>query len=92
MALSALFAILSGGLVGKVGYFQPFLVIGAIFATVGAGLLYSLDIGSSAGQYIGYQVLVGIGVGTSIQIPVIAAQALSDMAEIPCVTAVVLCT
>ncbi|MCJ1470076.1 hypothetical protein MMC07_008721 [Pseudocyphellaria aurata] len=86
----SLFAILSGGLVGKVGYFQPFLVIGAIFATVGAGLLYTLGIGSSAGQYIGYQVLVGIGVGTSIQIPVIAAQALSDMAEIPVVTAVVL--
>lgn len=91
-APSALFAILSGGLVGQVGYFQPFLVIGGIFATVGAGLLYSLDIDSSAGQYIGYQILVGVGVGTSIQIPVITAQALSDMAEIPCVTAVVLCT
>lgn len=86
---SSLFAVLSGILVGQVGYFQPFFIVGAIFATVGAGLLYTLDIDSS-GQYIGYQVLVGIGVGISIQIPVITAQALSDMAEIPCITAVVL--
>lgn len=82
----------SGGLVGVVGYFQPFLLIGAIFATVGSGLLYTLDIGSSSAQYIGYQIIIGIGIGTSIQVPVIAAQALSSMADIPLVTADVLCT
>ena len=82
----------SGGLVGVVGYFQPFLLIGAIFATVGSGLLYTLGINSSSAQYIGYQIIIGIGIGTSIQVPVIAAQALSSMADIPLVTADVLCT
>ena len=82
----------SGGLVGVVGYFQPFLLIGAIFTAVGSGLLYTLGINSSAAQYIGYQIIIGIGIGTSIQVPVIAAQALSSMADIPLVTADVLCT
>lgn len=84
-------SLVSGGLVGVIGYFQPFLLIGSIFATIGAGLLYTLDIGSSSAQYIGYQIIVGIGIGTSIQVPVIAVQALSEMAEIPLVTADVLC-
>ncbi|KAL8728917.1 MAG: hypothetical protein Q9166_005084 [cf. Caloplaca sp. 2 TL-2023] len=81
---------IGGGLVGKVGYFQPFLILGAILATIGAGLMYSLDIGSSAGEYIGYQILFGAGLGIAIQVPVIAAQALSDLADIPLVTASIL--
>lgn len=82
---------ISGGLVGVVGFFQPFLLIGAVFATIGSGLLYTLDIDSSAAQYIGYQIIIGIGIGTSLQVPVIAVQALSSMADIPLVTADVLC-
>lgn len=81
---------IGGGLVGKIGYFQPFLILGAILATIGAGLMYSLDIHSSAGESIGYQVLFGAGLGTAIQIPVIAAQALSAMVDIPLVTASIL--
>lgn len=81
---------IGGGLVGKVGYFQPFLILGAILATIGAGLIYTLDIGSSAGEYIGYQILFGAGLGIAIQVPVIAAQALSELADIPLVTASIL--
>ncbi|KAL9039546.1 MAG: hypothetical protein Q9180_002465 [Flavoplaca navasiana] len=81
---------IGGGLVGKVGYFQPFLIVGAILATIGAGLMYTLDIGSSAGAYIGYQIVFGAGLGIAIQVPVIAAQALSPLADIPIVTASIL--
>ena len=83
-------AMIGGGLVGKVGYFQPFLVFGSILAIIGAGLIYSLDIHSSAGQYLGYQIIFGAGLGFSIQVPVIAAQALSVPSDIPLVTASVL--
>ena len=91
IALPAIFTLLSGQAIGRVGYFQPFLTFGAIFTTVGAGLLYTLNIGSSSAKYIGYQVVVGIGVGTCIQVPVIASQACSGMVDISTVTAVVLC-
>lgn len=66
-------------------------MLGAALTTVGAGLLYTLDIGSSAAHYIGYQIIVGMGIGLAIQIPVIAGQAFSDPFDIPCVTAIVLC-
>ena len=81
---------LSGSVIGKIGYFQPFLLLGSILATIGAGLIYTLDIGSSVGRYIGYQIIFGAGLGTAIQVPVIAAQALSDMSDIPLVTSSIL--
>lgn len=87
----AICTIIGGHIVGRVGYFQPFLLFGGTLLTIGAGLLYTLDIGSSAGQYIGYQILVGVGIGTAIQIPVTASQAFSEMVDIPLVTANVLC-
>lgn len=58
---------------------------------VGAALVYSLDIDSSAGQYLGYQAIMGAGVGLCIQVPVIAAQAFCDPADIAPATAIVLC-
>ena len=83
-------SMLAGQVIGKIGYFQPFLILGSILATVGAGLIYSLDIGSSVGRYIGYQIIFGTGLGIAIQVPVIAAQALSDISDIALVTASIL--
>ncbi|KAK8186265.1 major facilitator superfamily protein [Phyllosticta citribraziliensis] len=71
-------------------YFQIPLTVGAAFLTVGAGLLYTLGLDASPGKYIGYQIVFGIGVGTCIQVPIIAAQAFSPVEDIPAVTATVL--
>lgn len=75
-----------------VKFFKIPLVVGSVFLTAGAGLLYTLDFGTSMGKYVGYQIVFGIGVGTSIQVPVIAAQAFSTMEDIAATTATVLCT
>lgn len=83
-------SMLAGQVIGKIGYFQPLLIVGSILATVGAGLIYSLDVGSSVGRYIGYQIIFGAGLGIAIQVPVIAAQALSDVSDIALVTASIL--
>lgn len=89
---AALFAAISGVSVGIIGYFVPFLVLGSAIFTIGAGLVYTLNIGSSAGKYIGYQIILGVGQGLCIQIPVIAGQAFSQTEDIPTATAMVLCT
>ena len=81
----------SGGLITAYGHYVPFLFAGAIVATIGTGLIYTLDIGSPSGQWIGYQALAGIGVGLSIQVPIIANQAFVTMTEISSVTAITLC-
>jgi len=78
----SLFTLVGAGACGKVGWYQPFLLLGASLGTIGAGLVYTLDIGSSSGKYIGYQVIAGIGVGVCIQVPVIVAQATCSMADL----------
>ncbi|KAL9063993.1 MAG: hypothetical protein Q9161_009151 [Pseudevernia consocians] len=86
----AIFTILSGGLITVYGVYVPFLFAGGAIATIGAGLIYTLDIGSPSSHWIGYQILVGIGIGLSVQVPIIANQAFVNVSEISSVTAVTL--
>lgn len=76
---------------GKLGYSQPFMLIGSIFNTVGAGMIYTLTPGSTAAHYIGYQIIVGIGNGLIIQVPVFVAQAISPRADMSVTIGIVLC-
>lgn len=73
--ITLLFApILSGGLISLFGFYVPFMWLGAILLTIGAGLLASLRVNSSAGELIGYQILAGLGAGMCNQIPFNAVQ------------------
>lgn len=87
----ALFSVVSGGLITVYGVYVPFLLAGGSIATIAAGLLYTLDIGSPSSHWIGYQALAGVGIGLTIQVPIIANQAFVKVSEISSVTAVTLC-
>lgn len=82
---------LAGGVLNKVGYYQPFLLAGAGIVTIGSGLIYTLDINTSSSRIIGYQILAGAGDGICVQVPVTAVQAFVDQKELATVTALVLC-
>ena len=84
-------SIVSSGAVQSTGIAKPFLPAGAVLATVASGLFYTLDIGSGAGKWIGYQILGGIGWGLTIQIPMIMAQASVKPEDLPLITATILC-
>ena len=86
----SLFTVLSGSLISKIGIYVPFLLVGSMLATIGCGLIYTLDIGTSSAHWIGYQALAGIGIGISIQVPIIANQAFVPMSQISSVTAITL--
>ncbi|POR39370.1 Efflux pump antibiotic resistance protein [Tolypocladium paradoxum] len=83
--------ILSGFTISKIS--RPTLVaaIGAAIATVAVGLLYTLDIGTSTGKVVGFQILAGACFGYPFQIPIIHAQASSNPEDIAVVTAIVMC-
>ncbi|QRV94670.1 major facilitator superfamily transporter [Ceratobasidium sp. AG-Ba] len=66
---------LSGGVINGTGRYWPFLVASPLLISVGAGLLYTLDINSGSGKEIGYQIILGLGVGGALQNTVIAIQA-----------------
>ncbi len=82
---------IAGGAITVTGIYVPFLIGGAILTTIANGLLYTLDIGSPSSHWIGYQALAGIGIGLSIQVPIIANQSFVSMSEISSITAITLC-
>ncbi|KAF6817717.1 MFS multidrug transporter [Colletotrichum plurivorum] len=68
-------AVVSGALVGKLGFYLPWVVFGAVFAAIGSGLVSTFDPSTAVGMWIGYQILLGIGRGSSMQMHIIAIQA-----------------
>lgn len=87
---TALFSILAGGLITTWGHWVPLMVIGSALATVGCGLIYTLNIDSPAREWIGYQALAGIGVGLATQVPLMANQALTEPSDLSSVSAIML--
>ena len=51
-----------------IGYFTPFMIVGAAILAVGTGLLSTLRVDTSIGQWLGYQVITGIGAGMTLQV------------------------
>ncbi|TKA69191.1 hypothetical protein B0A55_07076 [Friedmanniomyces simplex] len=76
-------AVLSGKLVGVVGYYTPFSIASAIFMAVGYGLCGTLAPKSSAGDWIGFQIIAGVGRGMGMQMPLVAVQNNLSPAMIP---------
>ena len=87
---ASIFSIISGGLITAFGQVVPIFLLGGILSAIADGLLYTLDIGSTSSQWIGYQALAGFGVGLGIQAPIITGQASVEMSDISSVTAIIL--
>lgn len=80
-------SIFSGGAVQKLGYYTPFMIIGAVLMSVGAGLLTTWTMSISNGIWIGYQIILGLGVGFTMQHPNLAIQIVLPKPDIPTGTA-----
>jgi hypothetical protein len=72
------FSMSTGLMVTKIGYYTPFMIAGPIVRTIGLGLLTTFQPGTSAGEWIGYQILIGSGIGLGAQLPMIAVQVRSS--------------
>ncbi|RFU29507.1 hypothetical protein B7463_g6846, partial [Scytalidium lignicola] len=67
-------SIMTGLLVSRIGYYTPFMIFGICLTAIGAGLLTTLEVGTTEGKWIGFQILYGFGLGSSTQAPNMAAQ------------------
>ncbi|GKT68919.1 MFS aflatoxin efflux transporter [Colletotrichum tofieldiae] len=83
-----MFAGVSGGIITKIGYYTPVMLVGTCIMIVGAGLLTMLKVDSGAGYWIGFQVLYGVGLGMTFQAPNLAAQTVLKMKDVPVGTSV----
>ena len=62
------------GTVGKLGYYLPFSLLGAVVSAIGYGLISTYTPSTPTGKWIGYQILAGAGNGLAFQMPIIAVQ------------------
>jgi MFS family permease len=83
--------IVAGAAISATGVAAPVSVVCAAIATIAAGLLYTLDIGTGTAKWVGYQILGGLAWGAAYQVPIIIGQATADPADISSVTAIILC-
>jgi EmrB/QacA subfamily drug resistance transporter len=81
-------SIMSGALVQKIGYYTPFMIIGSVLMATGAGLLTTWGVSVSSAQWISYQVILGLGVGYTMQHPNLAIQIVLPKPDIPTGTAI----
>ncbi|KAK3291394.1 major facilitator superfamily domain-containing protein [Chaetomium fimeti] len=75
--------ILVGGLVSTFGFYIPFVYACIVCICVAAGLITTLAVDTTIGQWIGYQILYGFGVGCAYQLPQIAAQTVLPLNDVP---------
>ncbi|KAI1370679.1 MFS general substrate transporter [Hypoxylon crocopeplum] len=75
---------LAGGVgIQKVGYYTPFMLFSVAVMCIGTGLLTTLEVDTSEGKWIGYQIPYGIGLGTTLQAPLLAAQTVLPLEDVP---------
>ena len=83
MITNALFSVLAGIFVSKAGYFAPPAIVGSAIGTVGCGLLSTLQVDSSTGKLVGYQIVTSAGLGMAVQQGVIAVQTVLRLDQVP---------
>lgn len=52
----------------KIGYVIPLAIFSTIFLTIGSGLYSLLGPHSSTGEWVGFQIIAGIGSGAGLQV------------------------
>ncbi|KAJ0160902.1 putative HC-toxin efflux carrier TOXA [Colletotrichum tanaceti] len=82
------FAMVSGGVITRLGYYTPVMLLGSSIMAVGAGLLTTLQVHAGAAKWAGYQVIYGIGMGMSFQAPNLAAQTVLKTKDVPVGTSI----
>lgn len=89
--MMALGSTISGITVTKTGHAAPFMAIAAILCTISGGLIFTFDIGTSMGKWVGYQLIYGLAIGLGFQMGITIAQANAPLEEASSVTAIIMC-
>ncbi|KAI5463883.1 major facilitator superfamily domain-containing protein [Mariannaea sp. PMI_226] len=66
--------IITGACISSKGYYVPFMWLGTSIFIAGCVLLHELDRDSSTGEWLGFQIISGAGIGLAEQVPFIAVQ------------------
>ncbi|PSR81482.1 major facilitator superfamily domain-containing protein [Coniella lustricola] len=68
------FAIGSGVAVTKIGFIPPFSLFSGMLISIATGLFSTLRVDTSLGKRVGFQIIMGVGLGSGLQMPIVAVQ------------------
>ncbi|KAJ7667073.1 putative MFS multidrug transporter [Mycena rosella] len=83
-------SLIAGGVITVVGYYTPFMIVSTILMAVGSGLISTFSTTTGHAHWIGFQVIYGLGVGFGMQQPIIAAQTVLSLQDIPTGTSLIM--
>ncbi|CCF36004.1 MFS transporter [Colletotrichum higginsianum] len=82
-------ALTAGYLVTFTGWYNPFMLIATVLASIGLGLMTTFEIETGPSKWITYPIIAGIGVGLGSQQPMMGVQSTLALSDIPAGTAAV---
>jgi hypothetical protein len=80
---NGLASLVAGWVISKIGHYVPFMWAGAPLLAIGGGLYQLLDPYSPSSEWIGYQIVSGLGYGIAQQIPILSVQVVLDKVDVP---------
>ena len=86
---SVLASIITGGLITAVGYYAPIMVFCMVLFCIGAGLITTFSLTTTLSEWLGYQILTGLGIGVGFQGGVVTVQTVLPLQDVPVATACV---
>ncbi|KIX93153.1 uncharacterized protein Z520_11210 [Fonsecaea multimorphosa CBS 102226] len=91
LVLSSVVASISSGIIiSRVGYYAPFFILCSVVTSIGAGLLSTFTATTEHPKWIGYQVLLGLGLGFGAQQGFNVVQTILDKSDIATGSAVIM--
>ncbi|KAL0570431.1 MFS sugar transporter [Marasmius crinis-equi] len=83
-------SLISGAMITATGYYAPCMILSTVLASVGTGLISTFRPDTSSAKWIGFQVIFGLGIGAGLQQPVLAAQTVLPLHDVPSGTAIIM--
>jgi EmrB/QacA subfamily drug resistance transporter len=68
-------SLINGQVVRRINLYTPFLIVGPMLSMVAAGLMFTITPSTKFAPIIGYEILLGVGIGCFFQTGLLAAQA-----------------
>ncbi|KAF8173806.1 major facilitator superfamily protein [Mycena galopus ATCC 62051] len=83
-------SLIAGGIITAIGYYTPFMILSSVLMGVGSGLISTFGVNTGHAHWIGFQIIYGLGVGFGMQQPVMAAQTVLSLQDIPTGTSLIM--
>ncbi|KAI8634021.1 MFS general substrate transporter [Xylariaceae sp. FL1651] len=75
--------VIVGAIVTQWGYYVPYMILGVIVTSIGAGLLTTIGVSTPTVRWAAYMVINGLGIGMAQQLPYTALQAVLEPVDVP---------